>query len=81
MAGEEGLMKQVEELKRKLREVEEEKEEMRRGLEEKESETRRGRKNRGEGNICWGDLVLEGLRAGEWALEYMWNNKVRKTTI
>ena len=43
MAREEGLMKQVEGLKRKLREVEEEKEEMRRGLEEEDSETRRGR--------------------------------------
>ena len=45
MAGEEDLMKQVEELKRKLREVEEEKEEMRRGWEEEENEEmRRGSK-------------------------------------
>ena len=44
MSGEEDLMKQVEELKRRLREVEEEKEEMRRGWEEEErEETRRGR--------------------------------------
>ena len=41
MAGEEDLMKQVEELKRKLREVEEEKEEMRRGWEEEENEEMR----------------------------------------
>ena len=34
MAGEEGLTKQVEELKRKLREAEEEREEMRRGSKE-----------------------------------------------
>ena len=24
--------------------------------------------------------MLEALRAGQWALEYMWNNKVRNTT-
>ena len=59
MAGEEGLMKQVEELKRKLREVEEEKEEMRRGLEERESETRRGREEpRG------GEYMLGGSGTG-----------------
>ena len=62
MAREEDLMKQVEELKRKLREVEEEKEEMRRGLEEEESETRRGREEpRG------GEYMLRGSGAGGFA--------------
>ena len=61
MAREEALMKQAEELKRKLREVEEEKEEMRRGLEE-ESETRRGREEpRG------GEYMLRGSGAGGFA--------------
>ena len=66
MAGEEDLMKQVEELKRKLREVEEEKEEKRRGLEEEESETRRGRKEaRG------GEYVIRGSGTGGFASRTM----------
>ena len=45
MADEKDLMKQVEELKRKIREVEEEKEDMRRGWKEEENEEmRRGSK-------------------------------------
>ena len=49
MAGEEGLMKQVEELKRKLREAEEEREEIRRGRKEARvgGESRERKKARG----------------------------------
>ena len=66
MAREEDLMKQVEELKRKLREAEEEKEEMRRGLEEEESETRRGREEpRG------GEYMLRGSGAEGFASRTM----------
>ena len=81
MAREEDLMKQVEELKRKLCEVEEEKEEMRRRLEEKESETRRGREEpRG------GKYMLRGSGAGGFASRTMGSGvhvelKVRNTTI
>ena len=79
MAGEEDLMKQVEELKRRVREVEKEKDEMRRGLEEEGREARRGREETRGGEYML--RVLEGLRAGQRALQCMWNNKVRKTTI
>ena len=65
MAGEEDLMKQVEELKRRVREVEEEKE-MRRGWEEEERETRRGREEaRG------GEYMLRGSGAGWFASRTM----------
>ena len=64
MAGEEDLMKQVEELKRKLREVEEEKEEMRRGWEEEENEEmRRGSR---EAKIGGESRGREKARGGEY---------------
>ena len=66
MAGEEDLMKQVEELKRKLREVEEEKEEMRRGWEEEENEEmRRGSKEARVGGESRG---REEARGGEYRM-------------
>ena len=54
MAGEEDLMKQVEALKRRVREVEEEKEEMRRAWEE----------NKGEMKRAWEEEEREEMRRG-----------------
>ena len=79
MAGEEDLMKQVEELKRKLREVEEEKEEMRRGWEEEENEEmRRGSKKarvgeepRGREEARGGEYMMRGSGAGGFASRTM----------
>ena len=66
MAGEEDLMKQVEELKIKLREVEEEKEEMRRGCEEEENEQmRRGSK---EARVEGESRGREAARGGEYMM-------------
>ena len=66
MSGEEDLMKQVEELKRRLRQVEEEKEEMRRGWEEKEREgMRRGRE---EARVRGESRGREEARGGEYMM-------------
>ena len=66
MAGEEDLMKQIEELKRKLRKVEEEKEEIRRGWEEEENEEmRRGSKEARVGEESRG---REEARGGEYMM-------------
>ena len=72
-------MKQVEELKRRLREVEEEKEEMRRGWKEEEREgMRRGRKearvrgeSRGREEARGGEYMLRGSGAGGFASRTM----------
>ena len=66
MAGEENLMKQVEELKRKLHEVVEEKEEMGRGWEEEENaDMRRGSKEARVGGESRG---REEARGGEYMM-------------
>ena len=94
MSGVEDLMKQVEELKRRLREIEEEKEEMRRGWEEVErEEMRRGREEarvrgelRGREEARGGEYMMRASGAGGFASRAMGSavhvsNKVRKTMI
>ena len=67
MSGEEDLMKQVEELKKMLREVEEEKEEMRRGREE----ARVRGESRGREEARGGEYMMKGSGAGGLASRAM----------
>ena len=67
MSGKEDLMRQVEDLKRRLRETEEEKEEMRRGREEAKV---RG-KSRGRAEARGGEYMMRGSGAGGLASRAM----------